>query len=166
MEEKQTILNKLESINEQLNLTHYWIIFLKYKRLILILPLLIGLLGYFIALNILPIFQSNATLVIEEQKKRIVNIEEVYGNQTPGGFGGNINHVNNQIQIIKSDEILNGILSNKETTKKIKKLSVGNKANISFYQITVVDQRLTQLIYASPPERGWVWLNCEIERIQ
>ena len=27
-------LNKLESINDQLNLTHYWIIFLKYKRII------------------------------------------------------------------------------------------------------------------------------------
>ena len=50
--------------------------------------------------------------------------------------------------------------------KKIKKLSVGNEANTSFHQIIVVKQRLTQVIYASPPERGWVWLNCEIERIQ
>ena len=61
-----------------LNLTHYWIIFLKYKSVIIILPLFIGLLGYLIALNIKPIFQSGATLVIESDKKKIVDIDEVY----------------------------------------------------------------------------------------
>jgi len=117
--EKKTILDKLESFNEQLNLTHYWIIFLKFKKVLLLLPLLFGLLGYLTALNILPIFESNATLVIEEQKKRIVDIEEVYGTQGPSGFGGVANHINNQIQIIKSDEIVNGMLSNEETVKKL-----------------------------------------------
>ena len=68
--EKQTILDKLESFNEQLNLTHYWIIFLKYKSVIIILPVFIGLLGYLVALNIKPIFQSNASLVIESQEKK------------------------------------------------------------------------------------------------
>ena len=68
MSEKKTILDKLESFNEQLNLTHYWIIFLKYKRLIFFIPLLVGLLGYLIGLNIKPIFQSNATLVIQEEE--------------------------------------------------------------------------------------------------
>ena len=120
--EKQTILDKLESFNEQLNLTHYWIIFLKYKKILLFVPLLFCLLGYLIALNILPVFQSNATLVIEEQKKRIVDIEEVYGTRGASGFGGNINHINNQIQIIRSDEILKGILLNEETTNKITNL--------------------------------------------
>ena len=75
--EKQTLIDKLESFNEHLNLTHYWIILLKYKRIILFIPLFFGLLGYLIALNIKPIFQSNATLVIEADKK-IVDIEEVY----------------------------------------------------------------------------------------
>ena len=50
MEEK-TFLDRLESINEQLNLTHYWIILLKYKRILFITPILIGVLGYLIALN-------------------------------------------------------------------------------------------------------------------
>ena len=31
--EKQTILDKLGQFNDQLNLTHYWIILLKYKRI-------------------------------------------------------------------------------------------------------------------------------------
>ena len=52
--EKQTLLNKLGQFNDQLNLTHYWIVFLKYRRLILILPVLIAVLGYLVALNIKP----------------------------------------------------------------------------------------------------------------
>ena len=50
--------------------------------------------------------------------------------------------------------------------KKIEKLSIGSEAHTSRYQITVVDQRLTQLIYTSSLQKGWVWLACEIERIQ
>ena len=117
--EKQTILDRLESFNEQLNLTHYWIIFLKYKRIIFLLPIFIGLLGYFIALNIKPIFQSSATIVIEEQEKKIVDIDEVYASgQGPTGFRSSTNYINNQVQIIKSDEILNIVLSDKQTEKR------------------------------------------------
>ena len=135
--EKQTLLDKLESFNEQLNITHYWIILLKYKRIILLLPIFFGLLGYFVALNIKPVFQSNATLVIEADVKKIVDIEEVYGAKGPGGFGRNFNHVNNQIQIIQSDEIFNGVLSNEEITKKI-----------AYLHNTIPDQFITRNIKA------------------
>ena len=77
------------------------------------------MLGYLVALNIKPVFQSNATLVIEADVKKIVDIEEVYAAEGSGGFGRNFNHVNNQMQIIQSDEIFNGVLSNEEITKKI-----------------------------------------------
>ena len=117
--EKQTILDKLESFNEQLNLTHYWIIFLKFKKTLFVLPVLFALLGYMVALNIKPIFQSDATLVIEADIKKIVDIEEVYAE---GANYGSFNHINNQIEIMKSDEILNGVLSNKQITKKIANL--------------------------------------------
>jgi len=102
--EKQTLLDKLGHFNEQLNLTHYWIIFLKYKKTLFVIPVLFALLGYMIALNIKPIFQSDATLVIEADIKKIVDIEEVYTVEGAGSFGG-FNHVNNQIEIMKSDEI-------------------------------------------------------------
>ena len=116
--ENKSFLNKLESINDQLNLTHYWIIFLKYKRIIFLAPILFGLLGFFIALNINPTFQSQATLVIEESTKNIVNIEEVYGSQgSQGGFMNN-NYINNQIQIIESDEVLGNILLDKKIKAK------------------------------------------------
>ena len=117
--ENKTFLDRLENFNEQLNLTHYWIILLKYKRLIFLLPVFIGLLGYLMALNIRPIFQSNATLVIEEADKNIVNIEEVYVAEGARGYGG-FNHINNQIQILKSDEVIGGILLNEELKKEIK----------------------------------------------
>ena len=107
--ENNTFLNKLENINEQLNLTHYWIIFLKYKKILFIFPLLIMMLGFFISLQIKPIFQSSATLVIEESTKNIINIQEVYEPGATGRFGSS-NYINNQIQILESDEVLNSIL--------------------------------------------------------
>ena len=121
--ESKTLLNKLESINEQLNLTHYWIIFLKYKRIFILAPLLFALLGFFIALNINPTFRSQATLVIEESTKNIVNIQEVYGSDTsPGGFSQNLNYINNQIQIIESDEVLRSIINDEKVKTKVKKM--------------------------------------------
>ena len=116
--EKNNFLEKLENINEQLNLTHYWIIFLKYKKILFILPFFFALLGYLIALNINPIFKSSATLVIEESGRNIVNIEEVYEAQAGRGFGSS-NFVNNQIQILKSDEIVGSLLLIEDVKKKI-----------------------------------------------
>ena len=117
-----SFLNKLESINDQLNLTHYWIIFLKYKRIIFLAPILFGTLGLFIALNINPIFQSQATLVIEESTKNIVNIEEVYGGDTARSGFRNNNYINNQIQILESDEVLGSIILDKKIKAKIELL--------------------------------------------
>ena len=119
--EDKTLLDRLENINEQLNLTHYWIILLKYKRILFITPILIAVLGYLIALNINPIFQSHATLVIEEAGKNIVDIEEVYDGQGRGSFR-TANYINNQIQILESDEVIGSILVNKEDKNKILEL--------------------------------------------
>ena len=116
--EKQTILDKLESFNEQLNLTHYWIIFLKYKKILIMLPVFFGLLGYLIGLNIKPVFQSHSTIVIKSGEKNITNIKEVY--EIERSYANS--YINNQIEILKSDEIANRILSNKETARKLAKL--------------------------------------------
>ena len=116
--ENKSILNKLESLNEQLNIAHYWIILLKYKRILFLSPVLFGLLGLFIALNINPIFKSQATLVIEESTKNIVNIEEVYSGDTPGRGFRSVNYINNQIQILESDEVLGTIVSDEKIKTK------------------------------------------------
>ncbi len=119
--ENKSILDKLETINEQLNLGHYWIILLKYKRILLFIPFLFGVLGFFIALNINPVFQSRATLVIEESNKNIVNIEEVYSADGGRGFR-NLNYINNQIQILESDEVLGTTLGDKKDEAKAEML--------------------------------------------
>jgi polysaccharide biosynthesis transport protein len=120
--ENKSILNKLESINERLNLGHYWIILLKYKRILVLSPILFGLLGFFISLNINPTFQSQATLVIEESTKNIVDIQEVYGSEgVRSGFRNN-NYINNQIQILESDEVLGSILLDEEIKKRIENM--------------------------------------------
>ena len=120
--EGKNLLDKLESINEQLNLAHYWIILLKYKRIFFLAPLLFGLLGFFVSLNINPIFQSQATLVIEESTKNIVNIEEVYSGESSGGAFRNNNYINNQVQIIESDEVLSTILLDEKIKAKVEKM--------------------------------------------
>ena len=116
--EGKSFLHKLESINEQLNIAHYWIIFLKYKRILFLSPLLFALLGLFIALNINPTFKSQATLVIEESTKNIVNIEEVYSGDSPRGGFRSVNYINNQIQILESDEVLGTIISDEKVKTK------------------------------------------------
>jgi len=128
--ENKSLLNKLESINDQLNLTHYWIIFLKYKRIILLAPILFGALGFFVALNINPIFQSQATLVIEESTKNIVNIEEVYSGDRGANAFRNSNYINNQIQIIESDEVLGNIFLDEKI--KIKAEALHSKIEENF----------------------------------
>ena len=120
--ESRKLLYKLESLNEQFNLAHYWIILLKYKKILFISPVLFALLGFFISLNINPTFQSQATLVIEESAKNIVNIEEVYSGEAGTGGFRNLNYINNQIQIIESDEVLGSILTNNEIKSRIERL--------------------------------------------
>ena len=120
--ENQNFLHKLENINEQLNLTHYWILLLKYKKIFFLAPILFALLGYFVALNINPVFQSQATLVIEESTKNIVNIEEVYSGENTRGFGGSSNYINNQIQILESDEVIGSILLQEDVIVKAEAL--------------------------------------------
>ena len=120
--ESKSILHKLESLNEQLNLAHYWIILLKYKRILFLTPIFFGLLGFFIALNINPVFQSQATLVIEESTKNIVNIEEVYSGDSPARGFRNLNYINNQIQILESDEVIGTILLDEKVKAKTERL--------------------------------------------
>ena len=109
-------------INEQLNLAHYWILLLKYKRILFAAPFLFGLLGFFISLNINPTFQSQATLVIEESTKNIVDIQEVYGSEGGRSAFRNNNYINNQIQILESDEVLGSILLDEEIKKRIENM--------------------------------------------
>ena len=87
----------------------YWINFLKYKRQLLFISFLIGLLSLFISKNIQPIFQSHASLILNNQDNNIINIEQVYSDLAQSN--NNISFLNTQKGIIGSNEILNRLLN-------------------------------------------------------
>ena len=89
-----TIKRYFDSISEVIDFNFYYLILIKYKKILLIVPLFIAGLAFLVTLNLEPIYQSSATLVIESKERAIVeNIEEVYTPENP------FNKINNQIEI-------------------------------------------------------------------
>ena len=102
-----------DSIAEFIDFNFYYLVLIKYKKILLLVPLLIVGLAFLITLNLEPIYQSSATLVIESKERSIVeNIDEVYTPENP------FNRINNQIEILKSDEVLEYIIHEDNSTIK------------------------------------------------
>ena len=119
-----TIKRYLDSIAEIVDFNFYYLILVKYKKILLIVPSLVAALAYLITLNLEPVYQSSATLVIESKERSLVeNIDEVYTPENP------INRINNQIQILKSDEVLEYILNEDDSTIKFNDLFKETKKN-------------------------------------
>ena len=108
----------------------YWVTFLKYKKQLIIFPLLIGLLALFISKNIQPTFQSIATLIIEYQENNIINIEQVYKDNIQNN---NNLFINTQKQILESNEILNRVFHNNEIIDELISLHEDYKPTILKY---------------------------------
>ena len=113
----KTIKRYFDSIAEFIDFNFYYLILAKYKKILLIIPLLIAALAYLITLNLEPIYQSSATLVIESRQRALVeNVDDVYTPENP------FNRINNQIEILKSDEVLEYIISEDSSTVKFEDL--------------------------------------------
>ena len=164
--ENNNFLGKLESINEQLNLTHYWIILLKYKRLFFILPALFAVLSYLVSLQINPIFKSSATLVIEESGKNIINIQEVYaGGQST--FGGSNNYINNQIQILESDEVLSSILKDEKVYARVNELYKNMPKKFINLDINIFNKIKQKKLYVNKLEvKNYIKANLKVTQIR
>ena len=93
---------------------------------LLFLSILVSILTLIISMNIEKKFESVATIVISPEENNIVNIEEVYTNENQ------INRVNNQVAILKSDEVLEFIVEDKKKTLEFKRLY--SKVPISTFQ--------------------------------
>ena len=78
------------------------------------LSILVSLLVFIISLNLEKKYLSKATIVIEPDDKKLVNIEEVYSPAFQG------NRINNQLAILKSDEVQEYIIKDKKSTTKFK----------------------------------------------
>jgi len=87
-----------EALSAQLR---YWRRSLEKKRWsIVLLTLLVGAVTALVVYSMTPIYRSTATLYIEPAKSKIVSIEEVYG-----GVSGNREHIQTQLEILKSREL-------------------------------------------------------------
>ena len=86
---------------------------------LIVLSIFISLVVLFISLNLEKKYQSNATIVIAPEENKIVNIEEVYSIESQ------TNRVNNQIAILKSDEVLAYITDDKKKQLEFERLYAG-----------------------------------------
>lgn len=72
----------------------------KKRWVIVLLTLLVGAITTLVVYSMTPIYRSTATLYIEPSKEKVVSIEEVYG-----GISGNREHIQTQLEILKSREL-------------------------------------------------------------
>ena len=86
--------------------------------------ILVSLIVFFISLNIEKKYLSEATLVISPDENKIINIDEAYST------GSMQNRVNNQIAILKSDEVIEYILNDEKNQLEFKTLYSQLEKNI------------------------------------
>jgi capsular exopolysaccharide synthesis family protein len=122
----------IERINSILNifdvgdLKFFFLVAKKNIKNLIILSLIISLLVLFFYLNQEKKYLSKGTIVIESDDSNIVNIEEVYSLESRS------NRINNQMAILKSDEVLEYIIKDKKNSVQFKNLYSQNKLN--FFQ--------------------------------
>ena len=85
-------------------------------RNLLFLSSLVAILFFVVSLNIEKKYVSEATIVISPEENNIVNIEEVYSIESQS------NRVNNQVAILKSDEVLEYIVEDKKKQLEFERL--------------------------------------------
>ena len=118
--------NTFSTLSESLRVSYLWQVFLKNKKDIFLLPCIFALLVFLVSLNIEKKYSSTSTLVIKpEENKKTVNIEEVYSQDSQ------INRINNQIAILKSEEVIEAILRNNNLVVKFNEIV--STSDVPFY---------------------------------
>ena len=106
------------------DLSYFLLLAKKNIKHLLLASILLSLIVLFISLNMEKKYLSQATLVIAPDENKIVNIDEAYS--TASMF----NRVNNQIAILKSDEVIEYILNDEKNQLKFKALYSKSEKNI------------------------------------
>ena len=119
-------LNSLLNIFDVGDLKFFLLVAKKNLKNLLTLSIIFSLLVLLISLNQEKKYLSKATIVIEPEENKIVNIEEVYSIEAQS------NRINNQMAILKSDEVLEYIVKDKKNAMKFKNLYSETKQN--FFQ--------------------------------
>jgi capsular exopolysaccharide synthesis family protein len=127
--------NTFSTLSESLRVSYLWQVFLKNKRDVFLLPCILALLVFLVSLNIEKKYSSTSTLVIKpEENKKIVNIEEVYTQDSQ------VNRINNQIAILKSEEVIEAVLKNNNLVVKFNEIV--STSDVPFYN-RILNKKLT-----------------------
>ena len=119
-------LNSLLNIFDVGDLKFFLLVAKKNLKNLLTLSIILSLLVLLISLNQEKKYLSKATIVIEPDENKIVNIEEVYSIEAQS------NRINNQMAILKSDEVQEYIVKDKKNSMKFKNLYSESRQN--FFQ--------------------------------
>ena len=98
------------------DLKFFFLVAKKNIKNLIVLSLIISLLALFFSLNQEKKYLSKGIIVIESDDSNIVNIEEVYSLES------RTNRINNQMAILKSDEVLEYIIKDKKNSMNFKNL--------------------------------------------
>ena len=101
-------INSLINVFDIGDIKFLYLVIKKNLKNLVILSIIVSLLVLIISLNQEKKFMSKATIVIEPDENKIVNIEEVYSIESKS------NRINNQMAILKSDEVLEYIVADKK----------------------------------------------------
>ena len=132
------MINKINSIINIFDigdLKFFLLVAKKNIKNLIILSFLLSILVLLISLNLEKQYLSKATIVIEPEDNKIVNIEEVYSLEAKS------NRINNQMAILKSDEVQEYIVKDKKNTTKFQNLYSQNKVNF-FRRIFIKKQEV------------------------
>ena len=128
------------------DLNFFLLIAKKNIKFIIIASTLVSLVVFFISLNIEKKYLSEATIVVEPDENKIVNINEAYSTKN------NANRVNNLIAILESDEVISHIVNDEKNQLKFKSLYSKNEKNIFsriFTKKKIIDKNYIKLILSS-----------------
>ncbi|MDB2710126.1 polysaccharide biosynthesis tyrosine autokinase [Candidatus Pelagibacter bacterium] len=119
-------INSIINIFDVGDLKFFFLVAKKNIKNLIILSLIVSLLALFVSLNQEKKYLSKGIIVIESDDNNIVNIEEVYSVES------RMNRINNQMAILKSDEVLEYIVKDKKNSMNFKNLYSQTKLN--FFQ--------------------------------
>ena len=121
------MIDKIKSVFDIFDvgdLRFFLIVAKKNFRNLISLTLLISLIVFLFSLNQEKKYLSSATIVVAPDEQNLVNIEEVYSLESLN------NRINNQMAILKSDEVYEYILSDKKNITQFKNLYSQNNQNV------------------------------------
>ncbi len=126
-------LNSLLNIFDVGDIKFFILVAKKNLKNLLFLSIIVSILVLFISLNQEKKYLSKATIVIEADDNKIVNIEEVYSIEAQS------NRINNQMAILKSDEVQEYIIKDKKNSTKFKNLYSETEQN--FFQRIITKKK-------------------------